>query len=176
MPMMAPRTSFDFVALRDEFRPELFPDDLAEWVSPTQLQVLSLQLAQRSSNDVAPVFSFNARRMMNPWRVLALWLYCAARGACSPFAAHAMALRDEQARQLCAAAPTLDLLIRFRAQNRRVAARRLEELLATSVLFAGLEKPFSTCVQAYISGDARVEAERRLSQSDHGEPRSPIIY
>jgi hypothetical protein len=149
---------------------------LAEWVSPAQLQVLSLRLAQRSSNDVAPVFSFNARRMMNPWRVLALWLYCAARGACSPFAAHAMALRDEQARQLCATAPTLDVLIRFRAQNRRVAAKRLEELLATSVLFADLERPFASCVQAYLSGNARVEAERRLLQSDHGDRRSHITY
>jgi hypothetical protein len=175
MPMPAPPMSFELLALHEEFTPEVFPRDLAGWMSPAQIHTLALRLAQRSSNDVAPVFSFNARRIMNPWRVLALWLYCAARGACTPLAAHAFVLRDEQARQLCAATPTLEVLVRFRAQNLRVAARRLEELLATSVLHAGIDHPFARCLQTYLSGEAHAEAERRLSLDDSGGQRARLL-
>ncbi|HMJ90475.1 MAG TPA: hypothetical protein VK530_11705 [Candidatus Acidoferrum sp.] len=149
------------------FKQLAFPRDLAEWVSTSHLQSLAQQLAQRSSNSVSPVFSFRASRMVNPWRLLALWLYCTARGVCRPRAVVAFAALDARARELCGTtAPSLDELQRFREQNRGRTLSRLEELFATACLHGPTRTPFARCVEAYVSGKARAEAERRLSRDD----------
>ncbi len=162
MPMMA-ATDCDVLVQGDEFAPDAYPLDLADWISPSKLQSLALRLAQRESNRVEPVFSFGDRRMSNPWRVLALWLYCAGRGVCSPAALRDFAVRDSHARQLCNAnPPSIEVIGRFREQNLRILLFRLEELLATSCLHTEHGTPFARCFELYVTGKARAEAERRL--------------
>jgi hypothetical protein len=169
MPMTVPATDRQAIALHEEYTPDVFPRDLADWMSPPKLQALAQRLAQRSSNKVVPVFSFQEQRMANPWRVLALWLYCTARGVCTPEAIRRFALNDVHARELCGTAiPSVVVISGFPEQNLRVLLMRLEELLATACLYAQHGTPFARCLKAFATGAAQSEAERRLSVPDQG--------
>lgn len=167
VPMTAPPLDTGAFELREEFTSGAFPADLADWIAPAKIQALAQRLAQRKSNRVVPVFSFSDRRMTNPWRLLALWLYCAARGICTPGEVHRFATHDAHARELCAAGgPSAELIGRFRDQNVAMLTNRLEELLATSCLLNEANCPFARCFELYVTGKARAEANRRLLAID----------
>lgn len=173
MPIIAPGADRDGTEYCDVRFPESFPRDLADWIGAASLEAIALQLAQRGSNRVVPVFSFDADRMTNPWRLLALLLYCGARGLCTAAEIRAFARRDGSARDICrSSVPGVDLIARFQRQNAAVLLLRLEELFATAFLHAPGKERFARCLEVYVTGRARAEAERRLrlgSVEPHGK-------